>query len=167
MNNKRFSIQLTSILLIFLLSACGGDPDDPEGQIKAVIEKVEIAAEERSAKSIREHISDNYSDKHHSNPQQLIRTLIIYFHRNKNIHLFSRISNIEINNQDTTQSTATATATASVNFAMTGTQVDSAEKLLMLKADVFRFDVEFVNTDDQWMVAGAEWRKIQINEFFN
>lgn len=159
LNSKRIKIQSIIILLIIFLSACSDKPDNPKNQIKTVIDEVEIATEKRSVALFNEHVSIDYKDKHHSDNQRLKRSLFGYFYRNKNIHLFTRIRNIEIINQ--TQ------AKASVNVAMTGTQVDSAERLLMLKADIFRFNIDFVNIDDQWMITGADWRRIHVKEFLD
>lgn len=161
LDTKRIKTQFISILLILLLSACSDKPDDPKSLIETVIDEVERAAEKKSVTKFKEHISIDYKDNQHSERQRLIRSLIVYFHRNKYIHLFTRIRNIEISQQNNLQ------ANASVNVAMTGTQVDSAEKLLMLKADVFRFNIDLANIDEQWMITGAEWKRIQVNEFFN
>ena len=161
LNAKPIKTQYISILLIIFLSACSDKPEDPKSLIETVIDEVEAAAEKRSVTVIKEHVSKDYKDKHHGNRQRLMRSLIVYFQRNKHIHLFTRIRNIEISQQNNLE------ANASVNVAMTGTQVDSAEKLLMLKADVFRFNVDLLNIDDQWVITGAEWRRIQVKDFFN
>lgn len=161
LNSERFKIQFISILLIIFLSACSEKPDDPKNQIKTVIDEVEIAAEKRSVTLINQHIWKDYKDKHHIDRQRLMGSLLGYFHRNKHIHLFTRIRNIEISEQNNLQ------ANASVNVAMTGTQVDSAQKLLMLKANVFRFNIDLENIDDQWMITGAKWRVIDVKDFLD
>jgi GTP:adenosylcobinamide-phosphate guanylyltransferase len=60
-----------------------------------------------------------------------------------------------------------AHANASVNVAMTGTHVASTEKLLMLRADVFRFDIDLINIDDHWVIREADWNRIHVKEFLN
>ncbi len=154
-------IHIVLLLLITTLTGCGEEPQAPENEIKAVIDLIETAAEKSSVKLFSEHVSDQYQDKHHSNRQRVIRSLLGYFHRNKNIHLFTRIRNIEINQQ------TPDIAKASINIAMTGTQVDSAEQLLLLKASIYRFDIDLGKEDDQWMIRTAQWRRIQAKEFLN
>jgi hypothetical protein len=126
-----------------------------------VIDLVEAAAEKSSVTLFSEHISQQYKDRHHANRQGVMRSLLGYFHRNKNIHLFTRIRNIEINEQDPDL------ARASVNVAMTGTQVDSAEQLLLLKATIYRFDIDLRNEEELWMITSADWKKIPAKEFLD
>ena len=149
------------ILLLIFLPGCADKADDPKKQIRTVIDKLELAVEKRSVALFKEHISVDYKDKRHSDRQRAIGSLFRYFQRNKNINLFTRIRNIEINEKNPEH------AIASVNVAMTGTQVDSTEKLLTLKADVFRFDIDLENTDDQWLITGAEWKRIDVKAFLD
>ena len=149
------------IFLLVVLGGCSEDSEDPKVKIESLIGQVEAAAEKSSVMLFSEHISEQYKDKHHGNRQQVMRSLLGYFHRNKNIHLFTRIRNIEINEQ------TPDTARASVNAAMTGTQVDSAEQLLLLKATIYRFDIDLRYEDDQWMIRSAEWKKIKVKEFLD
>jgi len=159
--NKRNRAAFFSILLIIFTAACSDKPDDPRHQIKILIDQVEAAAEKSSVKSFSEHVSEQYKDKYHDNRQQAMRSVLGYFHRNRNIHLFTRISSIEINEQ------VPDSAKASVNVAMTGTQVDSAEQLLLLKASIYRFDLDLRKEDDQWMISSAAWQRIQAREFLD
>jgi len=158
---NKFRILLVASLVFVILGGCSGEPEDPQTRIKAVIDLVEAAAEKSSVTLLSEHISEQYKDQHHGNRQRVMRSLLGYFHRNKNIHLFTRIRNIEINKQ------TPDSAKASVNVAMTGTQVDSAEKLLLLRARVYRFDIDLGYENDQWMIRAAAWQRIQVKDFLD
>lgn len=158
---KQSGYLFTALLLLATLGGCSSDPEDPKSQIKKVIEQIEVAAEKSSVKLFSEHVSSQYQDKRHKNRQQAMRLLLGYFHRNKNIHLFTRIRNIEISEQ------TPDVAKASVNVAMTGTQVDSSEQLMLLKARAYQFDVVLHKEDDQWLVRSAAWQRIQAKEFID
>ncbi|NNJ91373.1 MAG: hypothetical protein HKP55_06855 [Gammaproteobacteria bacterium] len=158
---KKIRLLFVTPLVFIILGGCGGEPEDPKAKIKAMIDLVEVAAEKSSVTLFSEHISEQYQDQHHGNRQRVMRSLLGYFHRNKNIHLFMRIRNIEINEQNPDS------AKASVNVAMTGTQVDSAEKLLLLRARVYRFDIDLGYEDDQWMIRAATWQRIQVKDFLD
>jgi hypothetical protein len=158
---NKFRFLFLASLVLVILGGCGGEPEDPKTKIEAMIGLVETAAEKSSVKLFSEHISEQYKDQHHGNRQRVMRSLLGYFHRNKNIHLFTRIRNIEINAQ------SPDSAKASVNVAMTGTRVDSADKLLLLRARVYRFDIELGYEDDQWMIRAASWQRIEVKDFLD
>ena len=161
LNISKSAFLVITFLLLTTLGGCGEAPEDPKTKIEALIGQVQAAAEQSSVKLFIGHLSEQYKDEYHDNRQRVIRSLLGYFHRNKNIHLFTRIRNIEINEQNPDS------ATASVNVAMTGTQVDSAESLLLLKATVYRFDIELGLEDDQWLIRSAAWKRIQAKEFLD
>ena len=152
---------LNTLLLVSLvfLQACAGDPDDPVSEIKSMLAAFEEAAEERSISGVSGYLAADYQDKHHRNSQAVKRSLLGYFHRHRSIYLFTNIKDITLN-----ESTANE-ARAVVNVAMTGTQVDSEEALLLLKADVYSFNLELVKQEDQWLVKSASWKRIKITEF--
>ena len=158
---KKARFLYAALVLLATLGGCGADPEDPKTAIEAVIDQVEAAAEKSSVTLFSEHLSEQYQDKHHGNRQRVIRSLLGYFHRNKNIHLFTRIRNIKINEQDPDS------AKASVNAAMTGTRVDSADQLLLLRASIYRFDIDLRKEDGQWMIHSTAWQRIQAKEFLN
>ena len=141
------------------MSACSKESNDPEEKIRQVITAIELAAEQKSATTVIEYLANDYNDKHHQKRQQVIRSLLGYFYRKKNIFLFSRISNIKLDPNDETK------AEASVIMAMTATQVDAAEKLLTLKADIYRFDIKVSSIYGSWLITTGSWKKDSASSF--
>jgi hypothetical protein len=153
-----------SVLLIcglVFLQGCSDTPDDPASEIKSMLAAFEQAAEERSITGVSAYLAEDYMDKHHRNSQQVKRSLLGYFHRHRSIYLFTNIKSITLS-EETEQAKQ---AKAIVNVAMTGTQVDSEEALLLLKADVYSFNLDLVKEDDQWLVKSSSWKRIKITEF--
>ena len=48
---------------------------------------------------------------------------------------------------------------------MAGRPIESTEALLDVRADLMRFDVEFVREGDDWRVRAADWRRAELNDF--
>ena len=155
---KSAFITLTIPCLILVLG-CSQEESNPVTEIKSTLAAIEEAAEERSISGVSEYLAANYQDKFHRNSQAVKRSLLGYFHRHRSIYLFSNIKQITLNEAIENRAMAT------VHVAMTGTQVDSEEALLLLKANVYRFDLELEKQEDQWLVKTSSWKRIKLTEF--
>jgi len=141
-------------LAVLLLAACSPDPQDPEQQIRQLIESVELAIEQGELGDAAQWLDEGYSDRRHRNKRAAVASLFAYTRRHKNIHLFTRIHQIEV-------APDASRAVALVDVAMTATPVHSAEELLDLRADLYRFDLKLAWDDDQeqWRIRSSQWRR--------
>jgi hypothetical protein len=143
-----------------LVAGCGkSDPHDPEGQIRAVIAMAEEAAQQRDIGTLKDFVADGYKDKRGYEKRSVVRLVQGYLLRHRNIHLLSKITDLEINEP--------ARASTSLLVAMTGRRIESAEQLWDLRADVFQFDLSWIQSDGEWQVANATWRRVRIDDFFS
>lgn len=142
-----------------LLVSCGGEPETPEDQVRALIQRATAAAEDKSIGKLREMISDRYADAHQQDKRGIEALLRFHFLRNKTIHLFTRIPNVTLTDPDHAQAT--------VLVAMGGVPIPSADDLPALRADLHHFEIELAREEDQWRVTRAAWRRAEPAEFMN
>lgn len=152
--NPRLRILL--LLPILLLQACSGGNDSPEAQIQRFIDNAVQAAEARSVDELDELLRRDFVDQQGNNRQQLGRLLRAYFFRHKNIHLFTRIDEIEILNDNE--------ASVSLHVAMAGTAISDVDALASLRARVYRFELQMVR-DDDWLLRHASWEAANLGAF--
>ena len=132
--------------LIFLaLVACGGDGGTPEDEIRAWIERGELAAEEKDRRELLSMISPNYADGRGNDLEQVGNMLRIYFLRQQSVSLLTTIDDIAV-------SGGTA-ALANITVGMAG----STGGALGFDADVYHFELELEKPDDEWQLIGARW----------
>lgn len=139
-----------------LLMACGGSPATPEAQLRALIDDVEQAAESHEISVFRNVVADDYQDEHGFNRQTVLRIVQGVLVRNQQIHLLSLVRRLDVEE---------ATASAVVLVAMAGQPIESTEALLNVRADLMRFDVDFVRRSDEWRVGAVEWRRAEVKDF--
>jgi hypothetical protein len=149
---------LAGLLLGILFVAGCGEQSPPEVRVRAVIDAIEQAAETRSLDGVAEHVADDYSDTWHDSRRAALRSLLVYFQGHQNIHLLTRISDIRLSDD---QSSALVT----VYVGMAGRPVESAEALLTVNAELYRFDVELQRDGDSYRVMTARWRRASVEDF--
>jgi hypothetical protein len=145
------------LALGLLLAACGGDKLTPEAQVRQFVQAGTAAAEARDVSAIRDLIAEDYLDDAQRRRQDLVRLTLGYFLRHKNIHLFTRISDIRFPTPDR--------AALRLYVAMAGQPVTDAEALLDLRADLYRFDLVLQRRDGAWLLTKAQWRQAQLADF--
>lgn len=141
-----------------LLSGCG-DPESPEDQVRALIQRAKEAVEERSVSKLREMVSEKYSDERQLDKRGVESVLRYHFLRNQSIHLLTLVKNVSIADDDHVQ--------ASVLVAMAGVPILSITEIPVVRADLHHFDVDFVREQDHWRVARANWRRADPAEFLS
>jgi len=135
--------------LSLMLIACGGAPDDPEQQIRAVIFETEQAAENGSTRRVMQHVSDNYRDDRGRGKDDIRNYVRAYLLQRDNLGLSTRIQAIEIVTQ------ARAHAQVQLRMADSAGQRARAVSGLGNHVDIeLTFDLE---DDGQWRVIRAEW----------
>jgi hypothetical protein len=142
-------------LCLPLLSACG-EKESREDKVREFLAAVIQAAEARDVLAVRELIADDYADADGRDKRSLVGLATGYFLRNKNIHLFAQIDAIRFPVAGESQ--------VKVFVAMTGSPVTSAEGLLDLRADLYRFDLTLIPDDDDWLLKKADWKRVAIDE---
>ncbi|HKU12825.1 MAG TPA: hypothetical protein VJQ52_00440 [Steroidobacteraceae bacterium] len=130
-----------------LLAGCADDAS-PEQQVRAVIDSLEQAAEERDVGDLLEHVSASYRDAQGQDRAEASRYARGYFLANQSVHLLTRIQSLEFPSPDE--------ARVKVQVGMAGRGGDPGASTL--SADLYDFDVALVREDGEWKVTYADWR---------
>ena len=141
--------------MLLLIPACSDD-GSPEDQIRRFIDIGVQAAEARSVDDLSELLHGNFIDQQGHNDKQLARLLRAYFFRHKNIHLFSRIDNIEMLSANQ--------ASVSLYVAMASSVISDVSALSSLSARIYRFELQLIKQDD-WLLRHASWEPASIGAF--
>lgn len=136
-----------------LLLGCSGGTNSPEDEIRNFIVGAVEAAERRSSADLTQMIHDSYLDQSGYNKQQVRSLLRVYFLRHKNIHLFTRIGEIELlgDNQ----------ATARLHVAMAGSVISDIDAVSALRARIYGFELRLVK-QDEWLLQHASWKPASL-----
>lgn len=132
------------IFALAALSACGGG-DSPEQQVRAVIDQMELAAENRDVGDLTEHLSEDYRDSNGMGPEEVARYLRGYFIANQSVHLLTRIEQLEF--------PAEGEARARVTVGMLGRE---AADQWDLAADLRTFKIALRREPEDWKVTFVE-----------
>jgi hypothetical protein len=130
-----------------LLAGCAGE-GSPEQQVRDVIEKMELAAEERDVGDLMEHVSAAYRDAQGQDRAEVSRYVRGYFIANQSVHLLTRIETLEFPSPDE--------ARVKLQVGMAGRE--GAAGATSFTADVQDFDVALVREEGEWKVSYADWR---------
>lgn len=147
---------LTAVLLLcagVLLHGCSDNGDSAQDQIRAFIEAGVEAAEARRSGDLGDMIHGGYLDQKGYNKKQLGGLLRAYFFRHKNIHLFTKIDEIELlgDNQ----------ALVRLHVAMAGSAISDIDAISSLRARLYRFELRLVR-EDEWRLQHASWQPASI-----
>jgi hypothetical protein len=150
---KTIATILLALWLGILLQACSAGGDTAQDQIRKTIEAGVEAAEARSSADLGDLIHGNYLDQKGYNKQQLTGLLRAYFFRHKNIHLFTRIDEIELLGE--------TRALVRLHVAMAGSVISDVEALSALRARVYSFELRLIR-DGDWLLQHASWTPASI-----
>jgi hypothetical protein len=145
--NKLGTGILAGVLL--LLASCA-DEASPEQQIRALIEQMELATEDRDVGDVVALLSPQYRDARGNGPEDVGRAIRGYFIANQSIHLLTRVQEISFPQNDE--------ARATVLVGMVGREADAASAW-NLAADLYEFELALIREDDEWRISWAEWRR--------
>ena len=146
------------VALLAVLSACSGDPESPEEQIREMLSAGEEVVEARSILKALEFVSNDYKDKHGRQKKDIQRLIAGYILRNKSIHLLTRVQQVALN-EDKTQ------ADVILYVGMAGVPVTSADQLMLVRADLYRFDLSVKLMDGDWRVSAGSWQQARLADF--
>jgi hypothetical protein len=133
---------------LLALAACGADRTPPEEALRAWVAAAELAAEARERGVLVEMISADYADARGNDRAALDRMLRLWFLRQSDIALLTKIDSIELYKDTAAQISLT------VGMAATNSNVFG------LSADAYRFEFDMVLDDDEWFLIGARWGEI-------
>jgi len=156
MNHRRLFLGLLGCV-IALVASCGGAPQTPEDQVRALIQQATAAAEDRSVGKLRALISARYADEQQRDKRAIEALLRFHFLRNTSIHLFTRVPSVTLTDLDHAQAT--------VFVAMAGVPIASVDDLPALRADLHHFELEFVREENTWRLQRAAWQRAEPAEF--
>lgn len=145
------------VLLIFGLlgavAACSSKPESPETKITALLKSAEQAAEAKDLNTLRDYLSERYSDGEQHNKKAIERLLRLHFLRNEKIHLFTRVQSFSLPEP--------ARAQVVLFVAMAGEPIATADDVPRVRADLHRFELTFrdENGRGEWKVVQAQWRR--------
>jgi len=128
------------------LAACA-DRDSPEQQVRAVIEQMELAAENRDVGDLKAHLSEDYRDPNGMGPDEAVRYARGYFIANQSIHLLTRIEELTFPTEDE--------ARAQVVVGMLGRDAGASAQW-DLAAEVQTLKIALRREDDEWKVTFLE-----------
>ena len=146
------------VALLAVLSACTGDPENPEEQIREMIAAGEEAVETRSILTVLDFIADGYQDKHGRQKKNIQRLVAGYILRNKSIHLLTRVQQVALN-EDKTQ------ADVILYVGMAGVPVVSIDQLMLVHANLYLFDLSVKLEDGDWRVTAGSWQQARLPDF--
>jgi hypothetical protein len=148
---------MPGIVAAMLLTGCGGEREGPEAQVRSLIKSAATAAEQKNVGTLRDMISTQYKDDQGQDKRAIEALLRFHFLRNESLHLFAHTQTVTLPQPDNAQ--------AIVLVAMAGVPIAAVEELSALRADLHRFEVDFVREDKRWRVRRAAWRRAEPGEF--
>ena len=140
------------LAIAILLGACS-EADSPQAEIRAMIDDAVEAAEARDSGDLADMIHAGYQDEKGHNKKQLGSLLRAYFFRHKNIHLFTKIGEIEMLSENRAQ--------VRMHVAMAGSVIADVDALAGLRARIYAFELTLVKQDD-WQLQHASWRSASV-----
>jgi len=146
------------VLTLPMLWSCSSGDVSPEAQIRAEIQRAERAVEEKNGRGLRQQISEQYRDARGHDKQAIEGVIRYQLLRHDAIHLLTRVKEIGFPEP--------GRARAVVMVAMAGQPVTDSQALSRIKADLHRFEIDFMYDGGEWRVVSADWRRAQLNEFF-
>jgi hypothetical protein len=126
--------------------------------MRALLDQLEVAAEQKNLRPLKEMVSEQYSDEHGNDRQAVVGLLAFHFLRHQSIHLLKRVTTIEF--------PESGRASVRVYVAMAGRPIPDVDALTGLRADLYCFDFRLGEGGEHgWLVTRAAWRPAEIADF--
>ena len=151
------SVRGIALAFVLFAAGCTSAPEDPEAQIRALIEKAEKAAEEKDVGTLKSLISESYTGGDPKDKRALVGMIGYFMLRNSSIHLLTQVSSIEFPEPKHAECT--------VYVAMAGRAIGGLGDLSDLRADIYR--IEFAAAAEgspDWRVTRAKWKPAGIED---
>jgi hypothetical protein len=148
---------LLAVLYGSLALGCSQRAETPEDRVRAVLAALEASAQARDAGEMKEHVSEAYADARGNDKRAVAQLVAFHLLRNQSVYLLTRVRSVEIGEP--------GQARAEVLVAMAGTKIDGPEALLALRADLYRFELDFAEEDGDWRIRSGDWRPASVDDF--
>ena len=146
MHFQRTGAVLIVVLAVLSLTACSKKTDTD--RVRAVINAVQKAAEDRDVREALSHVDRNYRDPAGNDYQAIKGMMLYYFFRHQKISII--VSNLE---------TVVDGASVSAHFqAILSSRTGSADNILPDALGAYRFDISFRNDQGDWKIVSARWK---------
>ncbi|MCB1802092.1 MAG: hypothetical protein KDI82_10440 [Gammaproteobacteria bacterium] len=140
------------LLILSALVGCAGEAN-PETAVRERLDALIQAVENNEFVALRDFFAEAYRDARHPDRRSAIQTIAGHRMRHRGVHLFSHVASITVGPEQ-------GRARARLYLAMTGVPLQSFDALVQLHADLYQFDVDWIDEDDEWRVAGATWQRV-------
>jgi hypothetical protein len=157
MDQSYRKIGVLILVMAVLLPSCRSARTSPEEQVRALIRTAVVAAEQKNIGTLRDMLSEQYTDEQGQNKRAIEALLRLQFLRNENIYLYTHIQSVTLPRPDQ--------ARVIVLVAAAGTPIVSAQDLPGLRADLHRFEIDFTLEHKTWRIQRAAWRRAEPSEF--
>ena len=146
------------LFLLLTLGGCSEETTSPESQIKASIERAEIAAEQKDISALTEIVARQYKDEYQNDYRSIVNIVRWQLLRNKSVHLLIQIKSIVIKEP--------GTAKIELFVAMAGRPVPDVEALIDVNISLYRFEIDFLEVAaNDWKVVKATWSRAVMEDF--
>lgn len=161
LSRRSFSLNIlrpigAALLLALIAGVACNKKETPEARVRARIAAAVQAAEAGDAAGVRAAISPNYSDAEGRDRRALDGIIRLYLLRHRPLHLYTRVSTVELVGNDRAQ--------AVVYAAMASSRVDAPADAARLSASLYRFDLTLASEQGDWRVRTAAWRPAELSE---
>ena len=129
-----------------------------EAQVREAIETAAQGVRDRKMKQIAAIVSQGYRDKDANDRKAILDVVRANILLRPNVFLVSRVSSVTCE--------PSAGCEATVVAAMASVPTQSLPDLLKSQADVYRFDLTFIDEDGAWRVRSATWRPAGAQDLF-
>ena len=146
-----------ALLVALLLPAACSEQQGPEAIARSFVEACTEAARERQIRDLRALIAEAYNDPAGRTARDVLAVAAGYLMRNRSVHIYTRL-------QAATEQDGRIAAT--VLAALAGRPIGDVTMLPSINADMYRFDLELVEENGDWRLAGATWRTALVDDFF-
>jgi hypothetical protein len=143
----KMPIHRALLFISFALLAACGDSGSPEQQVRAVIEQMEQAAENRDVGELASHLSEEYRDANGMDAEDAARYARGYFIANQSIHLLTRVEELTFPTE--------GEARAQVLVGMLGRDAGASDQW-DLAAEVHTFKIALRREEEEWRIIFVE-----------
>jgi len=139
---------LAAALLCLGLQACGEPPTPPEQAIREWVAEGQRLAEDKDRKALMDMISESYTDARGNKQEDIENMFRLYFLRQNNIQLLTKINDIRIFGD--------TAAELDLTVGMAGTN----DGTLGFSADAYNFELELILDGDDWILTTGRWGEV-------
>lgn len=127
-----------------VLGGCSA-PSPPEEAVRAWLEAAETAVEERDRGRLINMLAEEYVDTRGNDRAAVDQQLRLWFLRNREILIASRLQDLQV------------VGGTAAHVVLTAGMAGADATGFGLRADAYRFELELVEQDGEWLLIGADW----------